>query len=321
MTLLLCLLPNLRSFSIAHPGDGDKLLKCIISRIGTLSYREKGTTHALSKLAKANFTGSSCNCFLAFASLPSLRELHGKYIEEYNWNPKSLKRLSGVTSLTLEESTLDCTSVDSLISNIDGLEHFQFSFNGSAITAAEWEPRKIVTSLMENASHSLISVDVTGDAFAGRMGWNSGGDVSIHALEDFDCLKTIRLGSDMLMEPDWDNKLGSIDDVYGGKDNDDGYPGAQLLKDILPYSVETLSVRLPVRAGGASQMLEDLADMKDKGFPNLIKITFEDENDLDSGTERECEKAGITIKHLKGTVQKDSEESIEGDFEGDFEEE
>lgn len=230
-----------------------------------------------------------------------MRELQGINIRD-DINTHWINHKFPVTNLTLEESSSDRISVKYLLKNIDSLEHFKFSFGG---LSADWRPRDIVRYLTQYAAHSLISLDLTGDDHAYRMCWNSGGKTCIETLKHFQCLKTIRMSSDMLvgygMEKTCldDSGRGMVGEQTRGRSTN-----FRFLKDISQFSVESLALRLRFREGTASQILEGLAKRKEE-FPRLTEITFEDRNDLDSATERECEEAGIAIRYLRRTIRAD----------------
>ena len=301
-------MPNLQSFSLECSLKNSKQPRDVVSHIGTLSHQVKFRIHALSKLNKAGFKGGNCHYFLPFAALPSLRSLRGVSIQKYFWDTEPLVYGSNVTSLTFEQTLLDSESINNVIKNTFDLEHFKFSFDGREMNAAEEITREIVDCLLQRAQNTLRSLDIPGDVCAGEIAWDFEEEESVHNLAEFERLEIIRVSNNIfteLVDEDEDEE----DDYDHGENKkaneDESGDHIQGLTrwtrppvECLARSVVSLSLTLPVRKGEASQLLEGLAGRRKK-FPKLKEITFEDSNDLDEWTEREREKAGISIKHLK----------------------
>lgn len=64
----------------------------------------------------------------------------------------------------------------------------------------------------------------------------------------------------------------------------------------LPPSIVSLSLNLPIKKGGATQLLRGLAANR-KLVPKLKEIVFEDGDDLDGETEKACNTVGVSIRH------------------------
>ncbi|KAK3173027.1 hypothetical protein OEA41_006355 [Lepraria neglecta] len=251
--LLLCLLPNLQSFS----------LECSL---------RNSKIDALSKLNKASFKNGDCRYFLPFAALPSLRSLRGVSIQKYFWDNEPLVYGSNITSLIFEQSLLDSESINNVIKNTFDLEHLKFSFDGMESNATEEITHEIVDCLLRRAQNTLRSLDIPGDICAGEIAWDFEEEESVHNLTEFERLEIIRVGNTIFTElVDEDEDEDEEDDYDHGenkKANEDESGNhvqgltrwTRPLVECSPRSVVSLSLTLPVRKGEASQLLEGWLD-------------------------------------------------------------
>jgi hypothetical protein len=299
-TLLLYMLPNVRSLSAnLQLRLRSKGLPAMISRIGACPCQHGGEPHALSKLAEASVQEGDCRSLLPFGGIPSLRSLHGIDMYDFLGNADRLKYGSAVTTLTLENSTICVIAVEQLIQNIKGLKHFKLSYNIVGRPLAPWAPSVIVQSLVKSAHGTLETLDLTSGENPGKFSSSWRGKIFIGYLRGFRRLERIRINNDMF-EMMWDEewKISGIRLEF------------RPVVELLPRSVVSLTLTLPVVQGGASWLLQGLAGQK-KDFPKLKEIVFEDSNDLDEDTEA-CNGVGISIRHLK---QEDIYSSVVQGFE------
>lgn len=286
VALLLCLLPELRLFSIGHTRMFSNGLGDIVSQIGLSSLKGYKNHRVLSQLTEV--TLNSCGitnmteCLFAFAGLPSLRSLHGISFHANCSSSSHLENASAITSLKLEKCTGHLSAVTSLIKECTGLKQFQLSFKTCAPTRLQLAPYIIIQSLKEHTKSTLESLDLTGHD---RKSCNQGRGIYIGSLQDFTRLERIRVDNDMFKirwTKDWRANAGMS-------------LGYQQIVGLLPHSATCLSLALPVEKGGASRMLRGLAVHR-SCLPKLTDIIFEDSNDLDGETEEACNGVGISIR-------------------------
>ena len=81
---------------------------------------------------------------------------------EEEWKPDDMR--SGVTSISIEKSTLDTECFD-FLDKVSNLQEFEFSHaqadNHPDYKMRWWEPAEIIQHLLEYASHSIVSLDLT----------------------------------------------------------------------------------------------------------------------------------------------------------------
>ena len=148
-----------------------------------------------------------------------------------------------------------------LLKNVTGLEHLKYQHYGN-IGCAYWEPYKIVRSLTNAYQYCLRLLDLTGHRFIERR-ISEDANHYIGLLHKFRELKLVR--------------------VHG-------------VLELLPASVESLTLASKVEKGMATEMVKEIAMRKNLRFQDIL---LEEENDLDDKIEKACEKFGIVIKQLR----------------------
>ncbi|CAD6578117.1 MAG: hypothetical protein ASARMPRED_008534 [Alectoria sarmentosa] len=126
VALLLSLLLNVKNVYLSGLCLEYSHLESVLARISTLSHSNRKRCHPLSKLSHGFFDETLPSTILGFAVLPSIRSLHGKQIFGFKWNAE-WDRKSSVRKIVLDDSTLDFTTLNNLVTHFHGLK---FCFDG-----------------------------------------------------------------------------------------------------------------------------------------------------------------------------------------------
>ena len=154
-----------------------------------------------------------------------------------------------------------------------------------------WEPRAIIASLLQYASHSLVSLDLTAAGFRGAVRFLSD-EPFLGSLRSFRALKYVNLDTMMLFKKVKCSSNVSL--LRHGSIQETSWEEirAQWLVNFLPMSIEGLGMTYKYVGKGLSKedvaaMFTGLPELSDR-LPNLFAITVEKKKDR-QGDHREKE--------------------------------
>ncbi|KAF6241332.1 hypothetical protein HO173_000042 [Letharia columbiana] len=186
-----------------------------------------------------------------------------------------------------------------LLAGIRALKRFTYSHNENLVEGSGMEPHKILGVLLEHAKHSLEYLSLTGRYDPHDE--ESDIDPRNGSLRDFEVLKEIVLDGRVYVEH-------TPDDSQESNSADISYPEThghfiRHLVDVLPPSIETVSL---VGAGGAAHvpdLLENLLEQKELRLPKLRNLIIGAWYRRPSGWEmalrERCEKVGVTLRAVQ----------------------
>ena len=164
------------------------------------------------------------------------------------------------------------------------LEHFAYEYGLCENTDVPWEPKGIMKGLMENFAHSLVTLEL----YEG-LPWEASDPYSdprfVGSLRDFQVSKTLTVDNMMFIEDikDDENPLPLLSRV-------------PRIAELLPHSLESLTLRGEFEDGVAVEMLRGFPQRKARRFPNLEKVKFEYRVEIERRLKEDFEKASITLK-------------------------
>lgn len=286
--LLVTLLPNLTSLTFSSWSQFD-ILDIIVQRVARANRDPNSPSHgkALTKLQHVSIIhwdtegGVDIDSYCAFAMLPSMRSLYGNQIigdEELNWPIGSL-RSSTITSISFRSSAISAQSFRDFSSGIAALKDFTYEFGGPIIGYAPYEPAGIIDALRQHACHSLESMDIQG--MEQTFGSFEEEEVEV-SLRDFASLKTIRLEDILFCKQVLDNSSSEDDDQGGRRFVGVGSSGSEdppdpmnRLIDILPASIESVTLIPAMANDRTTDLLQGLPELKEKKVPELRRLALE----------------------------------------------
>ncbi|KAL9594513.1 MAG: hypothetical protein Q9219_006995 [cf. Caloplaca sp. 3 TL-2023] len=305
--LLLTMLPNLRWIATeawAYVSDFTWVGK-IVQSIAKASrgLESVTTTHPLDKLRcfsmshTINVPAEHMDWCGSFAMLPSMRILNGATVESrtFKWPSSFLSEQSNVAEIYFTNSYISVYAFRSLLSGFANLERFTYHHN----TRHRYDPGGLVEVLRSYAATTLQLLDVCIDlsmhhsksfsfAYEGRR--------FIGPLQMFTSLNIIRL-EDLTMVKPMDDDFVSELSSDGKVDKVKSLSRRILpLVDMLPGSVEHLTVIVTIPGQSILRLLRGMAELKVEKLPNLKALRFEGINTLGEGILSSLRQVGLTVE-------------------------
>ena len=173
-----------------------------------------------------------------------------------------------------------------------------------------WKPVRTVETLLRYASHSLVSLTLTGP-FVGSYN-NHHSDVYIGSLRGFKTLTTLRIDVPMLIDNAADvlcsneSTTSSSEETESEGDENglestwylDAAEKVQIVHSLintLPSSTESLTLEMLASKTVMQQLLSRMPDRKTERLPNLHTIVYQCEERCVTGMEDECEAVGVRL--------------------------
>lgn len=317
LALLLFFLPNLKTLCLAQSSWDARYVESAVHWISSQSrQRNPRARKLLTNLSHVRLQGSSKDnsseareCFEAlipFAALPSMRKLSGYWVESSRlMDTKSMfpYHTSNVTEINLNCSAISVEHLTNLLIGIKALRRFCYDYADIYDGDREgMEVHKIVAALLEHAKHSLEYLALIGSCDHDR----EEDVVDNQGLQGFEVLSKIYL----------------YDEVYHwllpnpALSPGDGFDRTKYrpLVNVLPSSIEAVSIRGLSIFNFASDVLAYLGKEKDLRLPKLTSITFvgsiPEDREMAEQWRGMCERKGITL-----TLETDDDTDDEDDGE------
>ncbi len=175
---------------------------------------------------------------MPFAALPSMRSIHGTFVEgqdlptEWSFAPHT----SSITEILLRHSAVRPECLAEMIGAIKVLKRFVYDYNVNYDSGHAMEIENIIGILLEHGKHCLEYLAITGDWFL-RIG-ERGSHPCKGYLRDFKVLKEVVLDSFVYVEPASYGDPGYIPDPTT---RNNGYIVRSLV-EVLPPSIETIQL-------------------------------------------------------------------------------
>ncbi|KAL8856779.1 MAG: hypothetical protein Q9178_006616 [Gyalolechia marmorata] len=252
-----------------------------------LHFQPIGNTHRHLREVRLygdEFTGEKISKVYLFASIPSVRKIHGRNIagdsvygggSSLGTNSVGCPGIGALEEIYFERSAIDGPTFEKFLSAINALRIFYYVHTTSLEDHDAFEPRRLIDDLRHYASHSLECLTVVDDR--GREAADSDVNPRTHrSLQEFRVLKHAAIESSLFV---------------------DGYEGVvSRLVDVLPPTLETLVLHAPAVIGGLKAMFADLVQLKEERLPNLGSIVIKGEELLPKDIEGECRQVGINFE-------------------------
>lgn len=328
LALLLTLLPNLQSIFSHGLRMFTDCTEHMVSQITKAHEVDKEQTHALSRLVSLyqNYGPdsygeiASMSFYLPFTGLPSIRSVSGDTVDGRKSKNTGLPRTrdgigdaedisktfkSGITNISFTQSRISSSVFEEFLCRIGALQDFKYEDDCG--WSGEFQPGKIVNSLLTYAGHSLRCLDLTGkDRNAVESDWvyrwredpdnlrESVGseddeaplcyDFFIGSLRHFQVLKIVKVDNAMFIE----NSLNT---------NTDGKISSKVhrLVDLLPASIEKLALNEDLGFPSSIRMFDHLLESKAQVLPNLEEIKFHYFDPVVNDLEQGCHEIGVSL--------------------------
>ena len=310
IAFMLCLLPNLKVLDIDFNfGRIDDEFRRVVSRITAGNLSHTPVVDPLPHLEEVKITRTKTDLFGAFGSLPSLRRFSGRHYDEHFDPGPHMDGSSKITHFEMMDVYVsDAIMRSAYLPKLKYLESFKIFMEIESIHFGGQQTRNIIRSLYTHTHSTLENLEIVIDSSRNGARVFLPCSLFTGTIPSFNCLKFIRLSSNVLIEPlckeeevdffddgwDWTSQRGERDYEKSGP----LFAPTSLAK-ILPESVMSFSIAQPMGDGMATILLTGLAKEKAR-LSNLKEIIFEEPNDLDPVVGKECVDAGIAIRHLKG---------------------
>ncbi|KAI4179745.1 MAG: hypothetical protein L6R41_007663 [Letrouitia leprolyta] len=308
--LLLTLLPNLKSLTLSTWSQSEVILHDIIRRVAEANRDPASPIHgkALTNLQDVSMIhwdtemGVDIESYLTFAMLPSMRSLYGTQIvgeEEFSWPTGFPRRSSSVTTIEITMSAVSADCFKALFGGFTALKHFKYEYGGSIIGDAPYEPAGIIDALRLHACHSLESMDIQG---LEETYGDYGEEEVAGLLHDFVTLKTIRLEHFLFrklesvdVSSEEDHPVGCRVIGVGPSWSEDPPGGVSQLVNVLPASIECVTLIQATTSERTTDLLKGLLEFKETKIPRLRKLAFEYEDPLTDEMKENLKSIGIEI--------------------------
>ena len=301
LSLLLSLLPNLQSILTGHIGIELPRTQYMLARIARAN-QECSHENPLSRVfsidryqdAGPRWACRKIDLYLSFIEFPSIRRISGDYVHGYqewtasaiarNYPPSkaNLRNDSKITEIKFTRSTITSGSFKILFSRINALQKFEYEHQPPLEEGlGTFEICRIAASLQDNASHSLVHLDLT--VRTGRPSYLHG-RAFIGSLRTFQVLKTIRTNNKVFIE----------------RVESPTSPGKKLRKiyrlvDLLPKSVEELQlVGIEINPDvDTSGIFDGLVELKTQNLPELKAINLDYFDPVAPDLKTACLEVGV----------------------------
>ncbi|CAF9942452.1 hypothetical protein IMSHALPRED_003689 [Imshaugia aleurites] len=299
LALLMTLLPNLRSIIICCLTNYISYTKYMLAQIAKAHQAVQGQRHALSRLVtlvivKNKYHDSlrtSLDFCLPFTSFPSVLSVSSNITKSRPSShpsdlPKTFK--SGITKIKFTDSDISGLGFEDLLSRIGTLQDFEYEYDKGFHN--DFEPYKIVRSLLNHAGHSLRCLHLTGDWYEYYECWVRDSDfvtlrtcVFMGSLRKSQVLKDVRVNHAMSIE--------IIEEV----DTDKKSTKVHRLVDLLPASIENLSLIGTRGLCPLSDLFDGVTELKAQKFPELETIQSEYCDPASRHLKQACHVVGIEL--------------------------
>lgn len=306
--LLVTMLPNLtiivtQSWTLV---DAITWLPSVVQNIAKANQDPKSSCYgkALTRLEEFSINPKGLEYFQgvdgydSVALLPSMRILRGIGIvgESFTWPSDFRLGSSSITEIDLTHSSIDAYAVESLLSGISALKKFTYNHAGTINGFPAYNPTGYVNALRRYAASSLQSLDISPDKDEEVL--EDGEErLCIGSLVGFSSLERIRI-EDLALQ-----KLEMYDESSEtGLYRDDPEILMERLVDVLPTSVNFLTLIAFMKNEDIQRLLQGLAEEKAEKLPNLKSIRFEGDDPLDDDMKAALKEAGLTLKSWDTTL-------------------
>ena len=301
VALFASMFPCLEYISIVDTFQ-DAELCLLVRKIKEARSLNPGGSHALDKLkyvdagASLDEVYALIDPFDVFSAMPSMSRYTGQqlYQSEERWRDPGDK--STISTLELNKSMIHINVLQRVFSTMTNLQRFTYEYywaweaeGRDDMWERDWQPGKIIISLLEFAGHSLVDLDLTRNGsreeellertrdhpcHPPRMWFGRDDDRDrdyicpgpvepfLGSLRGFQVLKNIRVQNEGFVEED-------------PKDPANGRRVHRLV-DLLPASVERVELALPQLCIEEScRLIEGLPELKAERVPNLTTVITE----------------------------------------------
>ena len=332
LALLLTLLPNLQSIIINCLMSRTFYTEYMLAQIAKAHQVDQGQRHALSRLVSLDVADDanhingahfgnyiSPDFCLPFTGFPSFLSVSGHNCDDRLSRDAELRSIwdnnkdlpkpfeSGFTKIKFRNSQISGLGFEQLLCRISTLQDFEYEYAGDPLDheyAVEplsvlFGTRKIVNSLSTHASHSLRCLKLTGNGehvedFNSMFCWykplvSDSDFVTLRAcifmgsLRDFQVLKDVRVNHAMFIEK------------ITGVDTDKTSIKVHRLVDLLPASIEKLSLIGERGLCPLSDLFEGLTELKTHNVPKLETIDCDYCDPASRHLKQACHAVGIEL--------------------------
>lgn len=293
--ILFTMLPNVESITITNMSFEARPLMDMVSAIAAANRDLSSPVHgiALSKLHEVALEsilieeGTNAKYYEPFATLPSMRSLHGNKIggSPATRPPDLLQGLNPtdcqVTMIKFVHSAINPFCFERLIGMMTSLKTFTYYHALQSAGEDRFDAHNIVRTLAKYASHSLEKLDLTAEAAL----WCVPEDdpqfqyqrhQRIPSLQAFDKLRVLRIDDILLQDP---------------------YGAVTRLVDMLPTSIRVVRLVREMRHHYPEKIFADLATEKEQRLPSLRKIVMEGYMPLPEGFVHELKTVGVEVRN------------------------
>ena len=288
LALAVILLPNITKIKICGEHIMLRELLDQVARYTAITPPSKSLP--LSKLSHVDILGPNggFDFGASLAVMPSLRSIYAYEIEEENFKWKFAPGISGITELTLGRSAICASSLSEILRGIKSLRKFRYSVN---IAFSDWQRRKVIASLLENAKDSLEELSLFPDpALYWGMPEMDGIISSMGSLRAFSKLKNICLDVTALFP-----QASKRDGENYGTNLKGGSSPPEPLVHFLPASAESLTLRGYMSEKEGIQTFCDAPNFKGHQLPKLKEVGFDGPVPLGNEMQVACDKVGIKL--------------------------
>ena len=289
LALVLLFSPNLESIRLVQFSRASHLRQVISSMLDNWTPQAR---KALTKLARVDIGKEDSTwpedfqLLMSFAALPSMRKIFGTGLDGFGeveeW---SAHHTSTVEVVTIRASSVRAEYLVQLLVGIRSLKEFTYEHARFLRGVNGMETHKIIAALLQYAKHSLEHLTLLGnrdDREIDETGNNG-------CLQGFNVLKDLCLSSDVYLN------LAPFPGADGS-----GREAVQPLVNVLPPSIETVTVQRSELFGHALSFLVDLSEKKHLRLPRFNKLKF-----IDTSHRRDygwvpaakgvCERVGVKL--------------------------
>ena len=308
LSLLLSLLPNLQSILTGDVSVDLPRTQYMLVQIARANQKNSHDSNPLSRLISIDRyqdagRRSACrllDLYLSFTEFPSIRSISGNFVygrhewtasDNYPPSKANSRNDSKVTEIKFTRSTITSVSFENLFSRINALQKFEYEHRpGSDEGLGTFEVCRIIASLQDNASHSLVHLGLI--LITGRPVYLHG-QAFIGSLRRFQVLKTIRTNNKVFLE--------RIESPTS--------PGERIRKthrmvDLLPKSIEDIQL-IGIETYGdiySSGIFDGLVELKTQNLPNLKAINLDYFDPVAPDLKTACLEVGVSFTFVDKEV-------------------
>lgn len=226
IALLLTILPNIQCIELRnYTGSMGIEIESMLLDIAKMNASLPNMRHALHELSSVYMYGGDTEGegheyeilerLQPYIGLPSLRYIGGRKVTGlpdahifpwYRWDESLFG--TEITSIDFTHSMIEAECFKYILSRVEGLRDFRYEYDNRlpeylASDRREaigwWEPRGIIEVLLKHASHSLVSLDLTGSANAPAGSYYAGASF-VDSLRGFKMLEKLRIDNELFIE-------------------------------------------------------------------------------------------------------------------------